>query len=90
MAGQVAQHRVEAELARRLPTVRELDLQATVGGPPQQLGVDLLDGADASHHQPLDPEGAGVGGVATRRSPWRVVTVASAAIGTVRAANELA
>src|SRR5882672_1150529 len=29
-------------------------------------------------------------GAATRRSPWRVVTVRPAAIGTVRAANELA
>jgi hypothetical protein len=61
VAGQVTQHGVEAELARRLPTVGELDLQATVGGPPQQLWVDLLDAADARYHQPVDAEGAGVG-----------------------------
>src|SRR5829696_9464352 len=36
VAGQVSQHRVVAELARRLPTVGELDLQATGGGPSQQ------------------------------------------------------
>src|SRR4030095_16292316 len=39
----------------------QLDLQATVGGPAQQLRVDLLDSADARHHQPVHPEGAGVG-----------------------------
>jgi hypothetical protein len=61
VAGQVSQHGVEAEPARRLRSVRELDVEATVGGPSQQLRVDLLDGADARHHQPVDPEGAGVG-----------------------------
>src|SRR3982751_3014438 len=51
VASQVTQHRVVAELARRLPTLGELDLQAAVGGPRQQPRVDLLDGADARHHQ---------------------------------------
>src|SRR4029450_3815444 len=62
VAGQVTQHGVVAELARRRPTVGEPDLQATGGGPSQQLGVDLLAGADARHHQSVDPEGAGGGG----------------------------
>jgi hypothetical protein len=61
VAGQVSQHGVEASRTRRLPTVGELDLEATVGGPPQQLRVDLLDGADARYYQSVEPEGAGVG-----------------------------
>jgi hypothetical protein len=69
VAGQVSQHRVVAELARRLSTVGELDVQATVGGPPEQPRVDLLGGADAGHHQPVDPEGAGVGGRRDQAQP---------------------
>jgi hypothetical protein len=44
-----------------LPAVGDLGVEAPVGGPPQQLRVDLLDGADARYHQPVDPEGPGVG-----------------------------
>jgi hypothetical protein len=69
VAGQISQHGVEASRTRRLPTVRELDLQATVGGPPQQLRVDLLDGADARYHQPVDPEGVGVGRCGDQAQP---------------------
>ena len=87
MAGQVSQHRVVAELARRLPTVGELDLQATGGGPPQQLAVDLVGGVGAGHDQPVQVRCDRVGGGCDQAQPTRVVTLASAAIGTVRAAK---
>src|SRR5512132_4705842 len=53
VAGQVSQHGVVAELARRLPTVGELDLQATVGGPREQVRGDLVAGVGGGHDEPV-------------------------------------
>src|SRR4029453_13957241 len=69
VAGRVGQHRVVAELARRLPTVGEFDLEATGGGPPQQLRVDLVGGVGAGHDQPVHLRGDRIGGGCDQAQP---------------------
>ena len=44
VGGEVAQHRVEAELAVRL---QELDAEAAPGRPPGELRADLIEAMDA-------------------------------------------
>ena len=66
MGGEVARHRVEAELAVRL---WELDIEATPGRPSGKPRADLVEAMDAGHDQPVDAGGGGVGGGRDQAQP---------------------
>ena len=66
VGGEVAQHRIEAELAVRL---QELDAETALGRPPGEPRADLTGAMGAGHDQPIDAGCGGVGGCRDQAQP---------------------